>query len=117
MLKGRFALDAAPVEQGHFGTVYRAVDTQQAASAPRARVALWKLPPEIVGNAPAFAALRRDLERIRQLSHPHITRVFGIDRDGDETFVTAELADGETLRNVLDALGLGPRRSGMTPMP
>jgi hypothetical protein len=48
--------------------------------------------------------LHNDLDRVTELAHPNIVRVLDFGLDGDHFFVTSELADGENLRNVLDAL-------------
>ena len=103
-IEERYALEA-PLEEGRFGTLYRAVDLKRAAAGDRADVTVWVLPPELAQNGPALSAFRRDLERVRELDHPNITRVLDVGQDGDRVFVVGELVDGETLRNVLDALG------------
>ena len=103
-IEDRYALEA-PLEEGRFGTLYRAVDLERAAAGDRADVSIWILPPELAKNGPALAAVRRDLERVRELDHPNITRVLDVGQDGGRLFVVSELGDGETLRNVLDALG------------
>jgi len=100
----RYTLEA-PLEQGRFGTLYRAVDSRRAAARDRADVAVWVSPHELAEHAPTLAAFRRDLERVRQLDHPNIARVLDVGQDGERLFVVSELVDGETLRNVLDALG------------
>jgi hypothetical protein len=66
---------------------------------------MWVLPRELVSNGPALAAFERDLGEVRTLSHPNIARVLDVDHDGDTWFVATELAQAETLRSVLDALG------------
>lgn len=103
-IEQRYALEA-PLEEGRFGTLYKAVDRSRAAAGDRADVTIWILPPELAKNGPALSAFRRDLERVRELDHPNITRVLDVGQDGDRLFVVSELVDGETLRNVLDALG------------
>jgi hypothetical protein len=103
-IEERYALEA-PLEEGRFGTLYRGVDLERAAAGDRADVSIWILPPEFAKNGPALSAFRRDLERVRELEHPNISRVLDVGQDGDRLFVVSELVDGETLRNVLDALG------------
>jgi hypothetical protein len=102
-IEERYALEA-PLEEGRFGTLYKAVDRRRAAAGDRADVTIWILPPELAKNGPALSAFRRDLERVRELDHPNISRVLDVGQDGDRLFVVSELVDGETLRNVLDAL-------------
>ncbi|HZL94191.1 MAG TPA: protein kinase [Vicinamibacterales bacterium] len=103
MITDRYSLEA-PLDQGRFGTIYRAVDRQLAASTTPADVAVWILPPEFVTDGPALAAFRRDLEEVRTLSHPNIAPVLDVEHDGKTLLVAAELAEAETLRSVLDAL-------------
>ncbi len=103
MIKNRFALDA-PLDQVRFGTLYTATDTDPAAAGPYRHIALWRLPDGIGKQRAALGALARDFVRVRQLSHPSIARVYHLDRDGETYFVTGELLDGETLRNVVDHL-------------
>jgi hypothetical protein len=103
MSSERFILEAR-LDQGRFGTVYRAVDTHESFDGRPRRVALWLLPPEFTSNKPAVELFRRDYRRIRELTHPAIARVYELGQDEDRIFVTSELLDGETLRNVLDHL-------------
>jgi hypothetical protein len=103
MITDRYALEA-PLEQGRFGTIYRGLDRRLAASTTRADVAVWVLPPEFVMEGPALAAFKRDLERVRGLSHPNIAAVLAVDHEGGALTVATELGDAETLRSVLDAL-------------
>ncbi len=98
----RYALEA-PLEQGRFGTVYRASDLLDGTTRGPA-VAVWVLPPELANHGPALAAFRRDLERVSELRHPNIARVLDVGQDGNRMFVATESTDGATLRGVLDAL-------------
>jgi tRNA A-37 threonylcarbamoyl transferase component Bud32 len=107
MIKGRFVPEAR-LHQGTFGTVYRAVDTRPPGGGGARYVALCALPAELTTNRRYLEEFERDFERIRELSHPHIARVFDLERNGDRYFVTAEYLDGETLRDVLD--NLAPER-------
>lgn len=107
MIKGRF-VPKARLHQGTFGTVYRAVDTRASGGGGRRYVALCALPADLTANPRYLDEFKRDFPRVRDLSHPHIARVFDLERNGDRYFVTAEYVDGETLRNVLD--NLAPER-------
>ena len=86
-----------------FGSAYRAIDTHAPADAPERRVMLWLLPPH-AGQGIAAEALRTAFVRVRALQHPCIGRVYQLGRADNAYFITAELVDGETLRNVLDHL-------------
>ncbi len=102
-LGDRYRLDCF-LEQGRFGAMYRGVDLRLGRDQGQ-RIGIWLLPPEISRNGEAVAAFRRDVLRVRRLQHPNIVRVLDAEQVGDRLVVTTELADGETLRNVLDALG------------
>jgi hypothetical protein len=103
MIDERFVLESKG-EQGRFGTVYRAIDTQAAAGIASQYVALWCLPGEFGLNKPALELFKQDFARVGAFEHPSVARVFEFGHDGDSYFVTSELLNGETLRNVLDHL-------------
>jgi hypothetical protein len=96
----RYALEA-PLEQARFGTTYRALDVRRTGAGRRTHVALWVLPREFTKALPA---IRNDLERVRELSHPNIVRVVDFGQHAERLFVASEFTDGEPLRNVLNAI-------------
>lgn len=102
-LNKRFVLQER-LDQGPFGTMYHAIDTERSDHSPAHRVVLWLLPDEFVQNRPALEIFRRDFARVREIAHPNVARVYELNHDGDVYFMTSEQLDGETLRDVLDHL-------------
>ncbi|HEX5050028.1 MAG TPA: Calx-beta domain-containing protein [Gammaproteobacteria bacterium] len=102
LIGNRFVLEE-PLDQVPFGSAYRAIDTHRTAEALERRALLWILPAHAVTNM-ASEALRGAFTRIRALRHPSIAQVYELGYAGDACFISSELLDGETLRNVLDHL-------------
>jgi len=75
------------------GEAYRASDTRSG------RVVVLKmLPPELSNNAQARALLKRDVEKIAALNHPHIT----VAHEVGDVFAVTEHVDGESLAQRLE---------------
>ena len=108
LIGNRFVLEEA-LDQVPFGSAYRAMDTHRPAGALERRVMLWLLPAH-TGNGVGPDVLRNAFARVRALHHPGIARLHELGRIDDAYFITGELLDGETLRNVLDHLR--PERLG-----
>ena len=102
ILCDRFVL-AERLEQGRFGTMYRALDRLRGQDG-RADVAVLILPTEIARSPEKLAAFEHELESVRVLSHPNIVRIFSLERDGDIAFLVLEWVDGESLRSVIESL-------------
>jgi hypothetical protein len=83
-----------------FGSAYRAIDTRQSAER---HVMLWLLPWD-AGKSVAVDVLAGAFARVRALKHPGIGRIYDLGRIDERYFISGELLDGETLRNVLDHL-------------
>lgn len=98
----RFLLEDS-LDQVPFGSAYRAVDMHSPPDALERRVMLWLLPTHAVESV-ASEGLRNAFARIRALRHPGIARLHQLGQVEDACFITGELLDGETLRNVLDHL-------------
>lgn len=102
ILCDRFVLEER-LEQGRFGTMYRAVDRLRGQEG-RAYVAVLILPAEIARSPEKLAVFEHELESVRMLSHPNIVRIFSLERDGDIAFLVLEWVDGESLRSVIESL-------------
>lgn len=102
LIGNRFVLEES-LDQVPFGSAYRATDTHRTADAPERRALLWILPAHAVQNV-ASEALRGAFARVRALQHPCIAPVYELGYAADACFISSELLDGETLRNVLDHL-------------
>ncbi len=103
-LGGRFRVHER-LDQGRFGSVYRAFDRQRTDrwGEPR-EVALLVLPREVAAAPARLAAFERAFEAVRRLEHPHIAAVHDLGREAGTYFMTMEFVDGEALRGVIDSL-------------
>jgi eukaryotic-like serine/threonine-protein kinase len=54
-------------------------------------------------GGPARAVLERDLSKVQRISHKNLLAVVGVASQGDLALVATELADGNTLRQIMDA--------------
>jgi serine/threonine-protein kinase len=92
---GRFRLEALLAREGDT-EVYQAIDgTTGAAHAVRI------VPFAAISGDPA--RLVHDLERTQALRHKNLVEVEAAGTDGEVVFVAAELIDGQTLREFIDA--------------
>jgi serine/threonine protein kinase len=80
------------VGEGGMGVVFAAHDRL----AGRV-IAIKRLTPALALNVDARARFRREAAATRDLMHPCIVRVFGVESDGRVDFMTMELLQGETL--------------------
>jgi len=81
---------------GGMGEVYRAFDTKL-----RRDVALKLLPPEMLHGADKMARFEREARLLAALNHPHVGAIYGLETDGDKTFLVLEMVPGEDLGAVL----------------
>jgi tetratricopeptide (TPR) repeat protein len=84
--------------EGGAGRVFRAID--RTLGQP---VALKVLRPERASDRSWIRRLAREVRVARAIQHPNVCRVYELGREGGQWFVTMELADGGTLREVLQA--------------
>lgn len=99
MVGKRFRI-VAQLGRGGMGEVYRADDLELGQS-----VALKFLPEHLADDAVALDRLRSEVRLARQVAHPNVCRVYDIDRDGRDYFLTMEYVDGEDLASVLRRMG------------
>ena len=95
IIAGRFRVDAQLAREG--GTVlYRATDVRS-----NAAYGLRTIPFAAVSQgAPNLMA---DIEKTQALRHKNLVDVEAVGREGDFIFVAAELVDGQSLREFIDA--------------
>ncbi|HWM93780.1 MAG TPA: tetratricopeptide repeat protein [Thermoanaerobaculia bacterium] len=106
LLAGRYRLQER-LGTGGMGVVYRALDEQLGLC-----IAVKVLRPELAGNARLEERLRRELVLARQVTHRNAVRIHDIGQDGDHLFLTMDLVEGRSLREVLREEGpLDPERA------
>jgi tetratricopeptide (TPR) repeat protein/predicted Ser/Thr protein kinase len=99
-LAGRYQIQQR-IGSGGMGVVYRALDEQLGLC-----VALKALRPDAAGNGDngrLEERLRRELLLARQVSHRNAVRIHDIGQDGGVLFLTMDLVEGRSLREVLRA--------------
>lgn len=82
---------------GAMGMVYRAHDDELDID-----IALKVLRPEFAKDAKLLERFRRELVLARQVTHKHVVRIHDLGRDGDLTFLTMDLVQGRSLRQILE---------------
>jgi eukaryotic-like serine/threonine-protein kinase len=102
VLAGRFRIIRF-IASGGMGEVYEAEDQEL-----RERVAVKTIRPEILVQPNAMTRFKREVHLARQVTHPHVCRIFDLfrhkagDSAHDETvFISMELLHGKMLRERL----------------
>ena len=88
---------------GGMGEVYLAEDERL-----KRRVALKVLPPELAGSPERLQRFQREAESVAALNHPNIVTIHSIENAEGLRFLTMELVDGPSLRELLDHSGALP---------
>jgi predicted Ser/Thr protein kinase len=98
----------AKLGQGGMGEVYRADDLvlQQA-------VALKFLPPDATNNPQTLDRFRTEVRIARQVSHPHVCRVYDLGEINGQLFLSMEYVDGEDLGVLLRRIGRLPEAKAL----
>ncbi len=89
--------------RGGMGEVYRADDLVLGTP-----VALKFLPAHLAGDWSALERLRGEVRIARQVSHPHVCRVFDVGSIDGRQFLSMEFVDGEDLATLLRRIGRLP---------
>ncbi len=101
VLKDRFVLEK-PLGSGGVGIVFRARDRLlQRANVGPAQVAVKVLREEFRTNPELLNVLQREAGHAQGLSHPNIVRVYDLHQHGETYFITMELLEGESLKDLL----------------
>ena len=102
LLGGRYRI-VGRLGRGGMGEVYRADDLKLGQP-----VALKFLPPEVDGDPAKLMQLHSEVRMARQVSHPNVCRVYDIDEEEGQTFLSMEYIDGEDLSSLLKRIGRFP---------
>lgn len=86
------------IGRGGMGVVFRAKDLHMDGGP---FIAIKLLSDELRNNADAQAALQRECRKVRMLAHDAIVRVFEFYRTDDQSFITMELLEGESLDRIM----------------
>jgi predicted Ser/Thr protein kinase len=89
--------------KGGMGEVYRADDLKLAQP-----VALKFLPEHLLTDDAALARFHREVRVARQISHPHVCRVYDIGEMDGRHFLSMEFIKGEELSSLLRRIGRLP---------
>jgi TolB-like protein len=84
--------------EGGMGVVYRARDTRLGRV-----VALKVLPEELGRDEDRTRRFEREARIASSISHPGIATLYDIDREGETAFLTMELVEGSTVRQLLES--------------
>ncbi len=99
VLAGRFEI-VGVLGRGGGGEVYEAIDHELGR-----RVAVKSLHAGGDEDSTVRARFLREIHLAQQVTHRNVCRVFDLVRDGDRSFVTMELLDGESLAHYLARRG------------
>ena len=77
---------------GGMGVVYEAQDLTLAR-----RVALKFLPPDLSRDAAALERFLLEARAASALTHPNICTIYAVEKDADQSFISMELLEGESL--------------------
>ncbi len=102
IIKNRFVLTER-LGEGGMGSVYKARDIlQEQAQEKNPWVAIKLLDMVELNNQDALMWLQRETSKARSLAHPNVIRVYDIDRDDDQVYMTMEFLEGISLESWIE---------------
>ncbi|MDI1449902.1 serine/threonine-protein kinase [Polyangium sp. 6x1] len=105
VLAGRYEIRGR-LGAGGMGAVYRAHDRELDED-----VALKMVLPERLDEPKTLARFRAEVKLARKITHPNVCRVFDLAEDEGLLFLTMELVEGSTLRELVAAGPIEPARA------
>lgn len=96
---------------GGMGEVYVAEDTSLGR-----KVALKVLRPEVAGSAERRERFQREARAVAALNHPNIVTLYSVEEVEEEIFLTMELVEGRSLRDLIRKGPLPPARAASLAM-
>jgi len=94
---GHYRITAA-IGAGGMGEVYRAADGKLGRD-----VALKVLPAAMAGDSEYLARFQREARAVAALNHPHIVTIYSVEEVGGVHFLTMELIEGRSLKQLIAA--------------
>jgi formylglycine-generating enzyme required for sulfatase activity len=88
---------------GGMGIVYKALDQETGDE-----VAVKVLRPEVAADAVSLERFKNELRVARKITHRNVCRVYEFARVGPLAYITMELVEGQTLKDLLDEQGPPP---------
>jgi hypothetical protein len=85
------------IARGGMATVYLAVDTRSGRE-----VALKQMLPQVAGDPEFLSRFRHEVQIHASLHHPNILEVYELEAGPEHYFIAMELAEGGSLRTLLD---------------
>ena len=98
VLRSRYVLGKI-LGRGGNCIVYQAQDLHRMSTdeSEGSEIAVKVLLPELRTNAHALTRMKREFRQMQCLTHPGIARVFDLDCEGEDWFMTMELVEGRTV--------------------
>ena len=100
---GHYRIEAA-IGFGGMGEVYRATDTKL-----NRQVALKILPLALVENQAFLRRFRHEAMAAATLNHPNVATIYSVEEFEGRPFITMELVEGQTLRDLITDDGIAFR--------
>lgn len=86
--------------KGGMGRVYKAFDKEI-----KSKIALKLIRQEIAADQKTVERFRNELKMARDLSHKNICRMYDINKEGSNYYITMEYVHGEDLKKILAKMG------------
>ncbi|HTW74564.1 MAG TPA: protein kinase [Steroidobacteraceae bacterium] len=112
VLRGRYELQSL-LGSGGMASVYKAVDRYRSSLGLEDCYVAIKIVNAQRAQPAAVTALGREFHHAQRLSHPNVVNVYEIDHEGEASFYTMELLEGERLSQLCERIGgaLPPRQA------